>query len=234
MADLLVLTGGPGHSHDFAATAGALADMLSEGGHTVDLLDDPDVAAERLRTMPYDALVVNALRWRMAEPAYDTWRAAWAYSTPAATRDAIAGFVADGGGLVGNHTASICFDDWPGWRDVLGGAWRWGHSGHPPYGPVEVTMVPPHPVVDGLPGVVRLDDEVYTDLDVLDAVRVLAHAAPAASGARPQPVVWAHTYGAGRVVYDGLGHDAASLEDPYHARLLGQAIAWVAQAGEAA
>jgi type 1 glutamine amidotransferase len=32
-------------------------------------------------------------------------------------------------------------------------------------------------------------------------------------------------------VYDALGHDAASLRDPVHARLLVQSIAWAAARG---
>jgi type 1 glutamine amidotransferase len=44
--------------------------------------------------------------------------------------------------------------------------------------------------------------------------------------------VWTHRFGSGRVVYDGLGHDAASIRQPDHARLLTQALAWIT--GEAA
>jgi type 1 glutamine amidotransferase len=39
-------------------------------------------------------------------------------------------------------------------------------------------------------------------------------------------VLWTHRYGAGRVVYDGLGHDAASLEHPVHRRLVQRAALW--------
>jgi type 1 glutamine amidotransferase len=41
-------------------------------------------------------------------------------------------------------------------------------------------------------------------------------------------VVWATTRGRGRVVYDGFGHDVASLTHPVHRQLLCQAVDWVA------
>jgi type 1 glutamine amidotransferase len=46
---------------------------------------------------------------------------------------------------------------------------------------------------------------------------------------RDQPVVWAHRYGAGRVVYDGFGHDATSINDADHAALLRRAVDWVTE-----
>lgn len=230
MARVLVLTGGPDHAHDFSTTGAALAGVIAADRHDVEVLDDPDAAARRLDDGGVDALVVNALRWRMQGDRYDTWRERWAYETPAATRRAIGDFVAGGGGLVGNHTASICFDDWPEWRDVLGGAWNWDRSSHPPVGPVSATIDRPHPVVEGLPSVVHLIDEVYGDLDLAPGVDVLARARRTPED-DPQPVLWVHRHGEGQVVYDGFGHDARSLEHPDHARLLRQAVAWVARTG---
>jgi type 1 glutamine amidotransferase len=42
----------------------------------------------------------------------------------------------------------------------------------------------------------------------------------------PQPVVWSHTVGAGRVIYDALGHDSESLHHPAHAQLLRESVKW--------
>ena len=44
----------------------------------------------------------------------------------------------------------------------------------------------------------------------------------------------ADRYGAGRVVYDSLGHDAVSLQQPDHARTLRSAVAWALQGERAA
>ena len=39
--------------------------------------------------------------------------------------------------------------------------------------------------------------------------------------------MFAKSIGSGRSVYDSLGHDAASLREPTHARLLKRSAAWV-------
>lgn len=223
---MLVLTGGPPHAHDFADSGGALAELVAATGRAVELVDHPDDAAERLDQGGVDALVVNALRWRMHGEAYDAWRDGWAYETSPHTRDHLAGFVRRGGGLLANHTASICFDDWPEWGDVVGGSWRWGVSSHPPCGPVSARVVAEHPVVAGLPSTIELVDEVYGDQHVRPDVTVLAVARRHADDAE-QPVVWVHRYGRGRVVYDGFGHDGASIRHPDNSRLLRQGLDWI-------
>jgi type 1 glutamine amidotransferase len=110
---------------------------------------------------------------------------------------------------------------------VLGGAWVWGDSSHPPVGPVSVDVVDGHPVTEGLPTTFEIVDEVYGDLFVEPGVHVLATARRSPDD-DDQPIAWAHGVGAGRVVYCGLGHDVASLEVPAHARLLRNAVRWVA------
>jgi type 1 glutamine amidotransferase len=225
MTSVLLLTGGPPHAHDFPATAAALNGVLAAEGHDVAVVDDPDDAATRLSAVA--VLAVNALRWRMLDDRYAEWRDEWAYSPSPATRAAITAFVDGGGGLLAIHTASICFDDWPEWGDIVGAAWRWGVSSHPPYGAVAVDVLGEHPVVAGLPPTFHLDDEVYGDLDRRGDLDVLAVARPAAGGDE-QPVVWSRRFGAGRVVYDALGHDADSVRAPEHARLLAQSVRWLA------
>jgi hypothetical protein len=225
MSSVLLLTGGPGDAHDFDATAQATADVFRALGHDVDVVDDPDAAAVRLGD-GIDVLAVNALRWRMLEGNYATWKEKWAYSPPGTTRRAITDFVSSGGGLLAAHTASICFDDWPGWGDLVGGAWRWGVSSHPPLGTVTVDVVGEHPVVDGLPSSFKLRDEVYGDLHLEADIDVLA-VAKRAPDDPDQPVVWTRHHGAGRVVYDAFGHDIGSITAPDHVQLLGQAVTWL-------
>lgn len=229
MSRVLVLAGGSPHAHDFAAVGAALADLAVDAGHDVELVDHPDAAAARLTQAgapAVDTLVVAGLWWRMEGEVYDRWRDAHAYSPPAPTRAALDGFVRDGGGLVALHTAPICFDDWPAWGDVVGGAWQWGTSSHPPYGPVHAEVIADHAVVAGVGASIQLDDEVYGDLAVRDGVEVLAVARRHADDA-PQPVVWAHRHGRGRVVFDCFGHDVGSVTHAANSRLLAQAIEWV-------
>lgn len=225
MSDVVILAGGSPHAHDFEANGRALARMIGARGHAVEVIDDPTHAASRLAERPADALVVNGLWWRMLGESYDRWRDRFGYSPSEPTRAALTKFVHDGGGLVAMHTASICFDDWPAWSHIVGGGWRWGVSSHPPVGPVEARVVATHPVVAGLDAL-TLVDEVYGDQSIDDAVEVLA-VARRSTADREQPVVWAHRYGAGRVIYDGFGHDVASIERPEHVRLIEQALGWV-------
>ena len=145
-----------------------------------------------------------------------------------AARETIAGHVRAGGGLFGLHTATICFDDWAAWGDVLGGAWQWGVSYHPLLGPVRARLDAEHWLTRGL-GDFALTDEVYSNQRVLPGVEIVGWAETSGADAVAtgwQPVLWTHRYGAGRVIYDGLGHDAASLQHPIHRRLVQRAALW--------
>ncbi len=226
---MLVLAGGSPHAHDFAACGAALVDIAAALHHDVQLVANPDEAAAVLRGDDIDALVIDGLWWRMLGDNYDQWRDEFGYSPSESTRDTFCAYVADGGGMLAVHTTPICFDDWPEWGDVVGGAWQWGVSSHPPVGRVTARIVGTHPVVAGLPSHITLRDEVYGDMAVRDGVNVLA-VARRNDDDDEQPVVWTHSYGNGRVVFDGFGHDADSLHQPHHAQLLGQALTWIVEA----
>jgi hypothetical protein len=233
MSGVLLLAGGSPHAHDFDSSGAAMAEVISALGCDVQTCDNPDTAADLLDAArdpdipSIDALVVLGLWWRMAGDVYDPWRERHAYITPAATRLALTSFVDQGGGLLAMHTSPICFDDWPGWADIVGGRWRWGISSHPPFGCVNAQIAAAdHPVVKGSPSVLELDDEVYGDLEIRDSVEVLAVARRDESD-DDQPVVWAHRFGAGRVVFDCFGHDVASICHPDHTRIIEQAITWI-------
>ena len=128
-----------------------------------------------------------------------------------------------GGALLGIHTASICFSDWPEWSSLLGGRWVWGNSWHPP--PEAITVTPNE---DGalahLPPF-EVQDELYSDLLLEPGAQVLAHGL-CATVPTPQPIVWSHTVGAGRVIYDALGHDSQSIYHSPHAQLLCETVKW--------
>lgn len=223
---VVVLCGGADYAHDFAATGLALCDLVDRCGYTSELVTHPDQAAAALATGSFKAIVVNALWWRMDADVYAQWRAAWAYHTPASTRSTIESFVAGGGGLLANHTAPICFDDWPEWGDIVGASWRWGVSSHPPSGPVTVRVVADHPVVANVPEEFGLVDEVYGDMCVRKDVEVLAVAKRTPDDS-DQPVVWTHRYGGGRVVYDGFGHDAVTIGHVDNSALLAAGLSYV-------
>lgn len=226
MSRVLVLAGGSDHAHDYPAIGDALVSIVERNGDTVELVDHPDRAAGALDRERWDALVVDALFWRMVGDAYDPWRERWGYSPPEHTRVSLERFVRAGGGLLAMHTTPICFDDWAGWGDVVGGSWRWGTSSHPAAGAVDVMVVADHPVVADVPTRWNLVDEVYGDLDIRPGVDVLATARRTPDD-EDQPVIWAHQFGEGRVVFDGFGHDAASILDQNHSAVLTSGLRWV-------
>lgn len=217
----LILVGGI--FHDFQASAEALSDVLTPLGIESRIEPDLDAGLASLATDPVDLITVNALRWEMIGQKYDPYRDSEAYSPPATTRVAFANHLETGGALLGLHTASICFSDWQEWGALLGGRWVWGTSFHPP--PEKISVFPAdRESPDALPAF-EVHDELYTDLTLEPDVEVLAYGR---SEAMPeaQPVLWRHTVGAGRVIYDALGHDSASLLHPPHAQWLRESVAW--------
>jgi type 1 glutamine amidotransferase len=224
----ILFTGGV--VHPFESAAPTLADILREAGFEVRLSYDLVEILTWLQASPTALLVVYALRWSMTQhEKYAPDRPRWSLQLSAAGREIIAGHVERGGGLLGVHTASICFDDWPQWSEVLGGAWHWGQSHHPPLGPVRA-HVDTHHFLGGKTADFSVSDEVYSDLRLAPGIEVFGWAKPAADASPEpgQPALWTHHYGSGRVVYDSLGHDADSLRQPVHQQLLQRAASWAA------
>ncbi len=223
-ARAVVLTGGP--THDFPATTGCLSTLLHEQGLVAEPHEDVD---DGLRALPgASLLVVNALRWTMRAPGTPEryrMRADEDGVSPAAdARAALAEHLQGGGGVLAMHTAIICFDDWPEWTATLGGAWRWGRSSHPPLGELAVKVAAPgHPLVAGLADFIIVDER-YSDLD---------HGSDPPTPllvADGLPLLWARVHGNGRVVYDALGHHAASYAVPEHREIVRRAIRWASGA----
>ncbi|MGQ0844140.1 MAG: ThuA domain-containing protein [Sporichthyaceae bacterium] len=223
----VVLSGGL--THDFVATTACLRGLLEGADCDVEVHTDVDDAFGALPGA--ELLVVNALRWTMTGPGvpdrYRDLAPQWAASPSPSSRAALSRHLAGGGGVLGMHTASICFDDWPAWGEVLGGTWEWGRSGHPALGPaIRVRSVGVHPL---LRGVEPFDvvDEVYGDLNLQPGVTALLEATHPRTPDSPQPVLWTREYGGGRVAYDALGHHPPSYEAPAHRAVLRRTINWL-------
>lgn len=219
----LILSGGIGHP--FADGAHALADLLREVGVASEITEDIEAGLAALAGGAFDLLTVYTLRWRMlVGEKYAPHREKWAFSLSPEGRLNLAGFVARGGGLLGLHTAAICFDDWPEWKNLLGGTWVWGRSAHLPLGPVRVsTTGASHFVTSGVE-TFALRDEVYGNLDLAPDVEPLLVASDAAGS---WPVLWARQVGAGRAVTDLLGHDRLTIEHAVHRRILTRSAQWL-------
>lgn len=218
----LLLSGG--FSHPFHETTPALAAVLASEGVRSTITEDLEGGIASLASGRFRMVTVNVLRWRMEAERYAEKRAEWAYSLPEGARAGLRDFVAGGGALLAIHTAAVSFDDWPGWREMVGGAWDWGRSAHPPLGPMRVSVPPSdHPIVAGL-GDFEVVDEAYGFLDLMPDVVPLA---VSPHGGVDHPMLWARPFGRGRVVYDALGHDARSYAHPTHAELLRRAARWL-------
>jgi type 1 glutamine amidotransferase len=206
-----------------------LARHLETVGVRSDITEDIESGLEGLTTGDgYDLLTINALRWEMVGEKYDDYRDEWRFELSPDGRAAIADHVSGGGGLLGLHTASICFDTWDQWGEILGGKWVWGTSHHPQFGAVDVRIAGEHAIVDQAQDF-RVDDEVYHHMELQpDVVPLLL----AECDEGPQPLLWARSYGRGRVVYDALGHDAASISEPQHVQILKRAALWALGRGD--
>lgn len=219
--------------HDFDRMAAATAGILSTAGLKVEIVGSPAGLVASLRDGAADLVVVQALRFRMlGNEKYAPFRAEWAYEMEADLKDALTGHAARGGGIMALHTGCICFDDWSGWHDLLGGGWVWGQSFHAPgLEEVRVTTVADHPATDGITAF-TVTDEHYRDLTLQSGARVLAEGMT--SDGIAHPVAWVRERGRfdGRALTLTTGHDLASLTEPGQARLIRQAALWAANTNE--
>jgi uncharacterized protein len=217
----LILSGGP-PNHDWAGTSAELVEVLADVGIDAGAREDIENALEDLDAT--DLLVVNLLRWRMLQERYAEQAPTYAISLSESARTSIETFVRGGGSLLAMHGAAICFDDWPGWGELIGARWDWERSTHPPLGPVDVEVArSDHPIVAGLPEHFTVEDEIYSYLDRATDLEPLMSAEH--SGQR-HPLLWAREVDGGRVVYDLLGHHVVSYDPPTHRQIVARAALW--------
>jgi uncharacterized protein len=222
----LILAGGVYHPPEESGPA--LAAMLSEIGWESDIVVDVEAGLKRLAAGEFDRLTVACLRFTMTQhEKYAPFRAEWAMSLSQAGRAALTRWVGAGNGILGIHTAPICFDDWEEWGEMLGVYWRWGTSHHPPLGPVSVRPAGAHPIVADA-RTFDVTDEVYSALKVQPWMTPLFEA-QAEGMADWRTVGLAGEHGGARRAWCGLGHDAASLSQSENRRIIQNAARWVAQ-----
>ena len=214
--------------HEFEASSALLAREFGKLGFETAVFDEPEAAIAALAESPRcDLLTINALRFTMRQhEKYAPLREQWAFDLSASGRAALAGYVRSGGAVLGLHTASICFDGWAEWAKILGASWTWSQSYHAPAGEVEVECLESvDPITSGIPHF-RVFDEVYRNLEISSDCRPLLHARMRGEP-EYQPILWSHRYGAGRVVYDALGHGPESIGDETHLEILCRAARWL-------
>src|SRR5947199_1157537 len=96
-ANNVILTGG--HTHPFAVSAPALADLLREHDIESTIDPDPESAVATLESSRAELLTVYALRWTMRTgDRYAPFRNRWGFSLSSHARAAIDAHLARGGG----------------------------------------------------------------------------------------------------------------------------------------
>src|SRR2546430_7586022 len=109
----------------------------------------------------YDVDTRNCVRWTCIQT--PDLRDQWGFSLSDGARRGFLQFLSQGKGLLALHAATIFFDDWPEYRNILGAWWEWGVSGHAPLQEHEMHVAEgSHPLTAGIEDF-RIFDELYTD-----------------------------------------------------------------------
>ncbi len=125
-------------------------------------------------------------------------------------------WVRSGKGFVAAHTGLTAFESWPEFGEMLGGQF----SGHPISGPGRViNEQPTFPAVKHFPASFAFSDEFYLPkllsrdkVDVLLRLDTSDVERPNVPKGSDYPLVWAKTYGQGRVFYGSFAHAAETWD----------------------
>ena len=140
----------------------------------------------------------------------------------------------DGKGFIGIHSAAITFTGWPEYGEMLGGYF----DGHP-WGQFNAPLVvedPKFPGMGNFPPALTLFDEIYQIKDfsrqnvrvlmTLDAHKIDLTRKGVKRTDQDFAVIWARTFGKGRVLYNGLGHVQSVWERPDFQKMWIEMIQW--------
>jgi type 1 glutamine amidotransferase len=221
-ARVLVYSGSTGYRHESIPAAVASIKMLGEkAGYVIDSSEDPEVfTAENLARYKALVLVSNSTDPKKPESEWFT----------GSKRDALQGFLKAGKGVIGLHAAADSHYLW-GWYGQMMGGYFERHPKGTPKGVVTVIDAG-HPATAKLPKTLERNDEWYYYKDFDPTVRVLVTIDPRTIGdtgeadVNPNPLVWCHDFGGGRVFYSALGHTNESWSEPYMIDLMTGALAY--------
>jgi uncharacterized protein len=229
---VLIITGD--HGHKWKETTPFLKELLTKGGHEVDVTESPskDLTAEKLAK--YDVLFFNYRN--TPKGAKDNPASVWTDENKKAFKEAVEG----GKGLVVYHHASSAFTGGTPFEmefeKIIAGGWRkQGHHGA--MHEFVVTVRKEHPITKGIKEFKHGRDELYQNSVMLPGSEVLATAFsdkakdPKNTG-NQEPMVWIAKYGKGRVYHNVLGHDVEAMQSPGFKVLMLRGVEWAAT-GEA-
>ena len=212
-ARVLMLTATAGFRHDSIATARqVMANLASSREFTVNATEDLAVfSAANLAN--YDVIFFantsGELPFNVDQKA------------------AIVGFVANGRGFIGTHSATDTLYEWPDYGRLVGAYFK----EHPWTQPATVIVENgTHPAASGIGERFSLLEEFYTFRDnPRGNVQVLLRLDAASVGSSGDyPLAWAHAFGSGRAYYNALGHFPETWNDARFQRQLLGAIRWAA------
>jgi type 1 glutamine amidotransferase len=211
---VLMLTATAGFRHDSIPTARNVVASLAaqSGAFTVTATEDlREVTAARLASTD---VIMFALT--TGELAFDE-----------AQKSAIAGFVDNGGGFIGIHSAADTLYQWPEYGRLIGAYFK-----EHPWTQAAAVVVEDrgHPTTTGLATPFRILEEFYTfQRNPRGSVDVLLTLDPRSVGADGDyPLAWAQSIGRGRAYYNALGHFDATWNDAWFQRQVTAAIQWTA------
>ena len=214
-ARVLIYSGSTGYRHEsIPAGVEAMKAVATRLGYTFDATEDPEFfTAEKLAA--YKAIVFVSTTTDPKKPESEWFQGA--------KRDALVGFMKAGKGVMGLHAAADSHYHWKWYGQLMGGYFE-RHPKGTPTATLTVTDVK-HPATAKLPKTITRSDEWYYYKDFNPLMHVLITVDPATIGngeadANPNPLVWYHEFGGGRVFYNGLGHTAESYSEPYMVTLL--------------
>ena len=226
---LLIITGDNVSVHDWKGTTAALREVLSAGGRIeVDVTATPakDLTDENLAR--YDVLLLNYFNTKKPEASPET---TWTDANKAAFLKAVRD---DGKGLVVIHLASGSFTkpNWVEFEKAVGG-WRTQGFHGPAHEFTVKKTAASHPVSDGAPAeFAHAIDELYQNSLLPTGSVVLATAysdpsKPKGTG-KDEAIIWASTFGKGRVFENVMGHDVGTIKDPGFQAWTRRGILWAA------
>lgn len=153
-------------------------------------------------------------------------------------RDLLAFVHDDGKGFVAAHTGDNAFQQFPEYREMIGGLWNhpWTKRGNLEIDLPIIVEDPAFPAMSSLPPAWTVYDEAAVHLPPYsrDNVRVLARLdidkldrdLARDPSQTDVPIAWAKHYGEGRTFYSTLGHSDESWDNPLVQRMFFDAIRW--------
>ncbi len=217
----LIVTGHNHPAHDWRKTTAALILALEQDPRLdVSVTEDPEALANE-KLFESQLVVLN----------YNNWDRPGL--SPAAKTNFLT-YLTKGGGLALIHFANGAFSsnavpnaasDWPAFRDEIARRVWSNQSGHDAFGPFPVRVTPlSHPITAGLKDF-ETEDELYYRLAGALPIDPLIAAGSKVTHA-DEPMGWAYSFGAGKVVQTVLGHSDVSIRKA--AAFIRRGAAWAA------